>query len=120
MKSGLLLPLLFLGLFSSACKKESAFDKDKWAYRGDMEFPYREEIITDLLENHHLKGVSYSQLMNTLGTPDQIELANHKVYYDILTEYGSDIDPIHNKLLEVSLSNDSIVIGYKIREWTKE
>ena len=120
MKYSLLAAILFPGLFLSACKKQSAFDKDKWAYRGDMEFPYREEMLTDLLESHPLRGLSYSQLINTLGKPDQVGSTNYQVNYDILTEYGSDIDPIHSKLLEISLSTDSMVTGHKVQEWTKE
>jgi hypothetical protein len=40
-------------------------------------------------------------------------------YYPIITDYGSDIDPIYTKSLVLYLNKDSIITHYKVEEWKK-
>jgi hypothetical protein len=40
-------------------------------------------------------------------------------YYVINTDYGNDIDPVYRKTLTIYLNKDSIVTGFKIKEWKK-
>ena len=56
-----------------------------------------------------------------IGLPDlKITGKNDTAYYDIITDYGHDIDPVYTKELIFRFDNDSLVIDYKIREWEKK
>lgn len=108
--------LLFTAL--CGCKQQMKFDKNKWR-EGDAEvYPYRDAMLKDLL-NRPIKGMTYKKLIELAGEPDRWDNNLDSPYYDIITEYGLDIDPIRSKTLTIYLNNDSVIIGYKVREWKK-
>lgn len=97
------------------------FNRTQWD-DGDVEiYPYSDAMLNDLLANYHLKGMSYKQLTKLLGEPQRWDNDNiDSSYYNINTDYGQDIDPVYTKTLTVYLNKDSLVTGYKIKEWHKE
>lgn len=105
----------------SAHSQQLKFNRTQWD-DGDIEiYPYRDAMLSDLLTNYHLKGMSYKQLTKLLGEPQRWENANiDSPYYNIDTDYGQDIDPVYTKTLTIYLNKDSVVTGYKVEEWHKE
>ena len=87
--------------------------------QGDLKmYPYRKSMLKDLTDNHKITGLSYGQLINLIGEPDKTSINNNSIiYYDIITDYGHDIDPIFTKTLKISLTKDSTVKNFKIEEW---
>ena len=64
-----------------------------------------------------MKGISYVQLIKLLGEPEEYSKADSNIlYYNIVTEYRYNIDPIYIKNLEIKLSTDSIVTSISINE----
>ena len=112
----ILFVVLLLGL--NSCTKEIPFEKEKWLIKEDFEYPYREKMITDLLDKHNLKGFSYQQIVDLLGEPDKTMPST--VTYPIRQDYGTDIDPIYSKYLEFRLDQDSVVIDFKLKEHRME
>ncbi|OYU78902.1 MAG: hypothetical protein CFE23_16475 [Flavobacterium sp. BFFFF1] len=108
--------LIFFLIFLVSCKEK--FEKSKWLFKSDMEYPYRNKIVDDLVENQKLKGLTYSKIIELLGTTNG-ESEPGKLTYDIETDYGMDIDPVYNKYLEINFTKDSIVKSFKIVEWKK-
>ena len=41
----------------------------------------------------------------------------HMLTYNIITDYGSDIDPVYIKNLTFYLNRDAVVAGYEVKEW---
>jgi hypothetical protein len=74
-------------------------------------------MANDLLKNHQLVGLNYNQVVELLGIPQFEDTA--KLSYEILMDYGRDIDPIHTKFLTLSMTKDSIVSSFAIDEWRK-
>jgi hypothetical protein len=104
-----------------SCKLDIAhqkFDKKEWGEKEDWDYIYRDGMIDDLLAHHRLKGLSYHQLIDLLGQPENLTNNDGK-YYQLLVDFGSDIDPVHTKYLVFQLNRDSIVTSYKIKEWKK-
>ena len=114
----LLFAVVIVTLF--ACRRKEKFDKRKWAEVADlMTFPNRKYMIDDLVKNYHLKGKTYHQLVELLGSPQsQLDSTLH-VYYDIDVDYGSDIDPIYTKIISFDFSKDSVVTNYEVQEWRR-
>lgn len=71
-------------------------------------------MVNDLTNNHKLIGLHYRSLFNKLG-PGEVE--NLKIYYPIVVDYGSDIDPVYTKTLVFTLASDSLVQSFEVVEW---
>ncbi len=111
--------LLFILLAS--CNNNQKFDKVKWQEQGDLKvYTHRKSMLNDLTTNYKLTGLSYRQLINLVGEPENYS-DNEKgiVYYEIETDYGYDIDPVYTKTLQIKLTKDSTVATFIIKEWKK-
>ena len=109
--------VLFLLLLLTSCDQK--FEKSGWVYKDDMEYPKRRRMVNDLVENYKLKGMTYSQITNLLGNGENGQSEKNKLFYDIIVNYGFDIDPVYIKYLERGFTKDSIVNSFKIVEWKK-
>lgn len=110
---------LFLILFVfTACKNEIPFEKSLWIYKIDNSYPYRKNMLNDLISNEKLIGISINQLIEKIGNPEQyVNNDSNKITYDIVTEYGLlNIDPNYIKQLHFFYNNDSLIIEFKINE----
>jgi hypothetical protein len=101
-----------------SCNQNRNFDKSAWGEKGDLGiYPNRDEMLKDLMNNHQLKGLTYRQLVDLLGEPENYSDAEPNVaYYNVVTDYGRDIDPVYIKNLEVKFGCDSIVTDVNINE----
>ena len=95
------------------------FDKEKWLEREDWYYPRRDEMIDDFMKNHKLKGLRYKQMVELLGEPQGTTQDSIGVYYQIVEDFGSDIDPFYTKNLLIEFNNDSIINKVTIEEWKK-
>ncbi|HEY9001912.1 MAG TPA: hypothetical protein VIM89_11210 [Mucilaginibacter sp.] len=95
------------------------FNRLRWNTKEDWDYPYRDEMINDLTTHHQLRGLSYKQLIDSLGNPENLENTDG-VYYQITMDFGSDIDPVHTKYLVFKLNKDSVVNDFTVKEWKKE
>ena len=113
--------LLMSLLVNQGCHEvvvKQSFDKQKWNDREDMDYPERNSIIDDLVKNHKIKGLKYKQLIELLKEPQGHDSLS--VYYQIVMDFGNDIDPVYTKNLEVTFNKDSIVNNVYIKEWKKD
>lgn len=93
------------------------FNKAAWA-DGDQGwgYPNRKYMLNDLLKNHQIKGLTYKQLIDSIGEP-HLDSGSYEAYYNIILDYGWDIDPVYSKNLILQLNRDSVVTGFEIKEW---
>lgn len=94
------------------------FDRNKWNDKNDWDYPYRDAMADDLMKHHKLKGLSFKQLKDLLGAPENFTDAD-SIYYQLIMDYGWDIDPVHTKYLVFKLNKDSVVTGFRINEWER-
>lgn len=98
--------------------KHNKFTRANWDYGDGLDFPLRNEILEDLLQNHHIKGLNYRQVIDSLGSPQRRD--SLKFTYQILDnsyEFGRKA-PLHKKNLIVYFSKDSVVVRTEIYERT--
>jgi hypothetical protein len=107
---------LLVAVGCNSCDKKEQFDKSKWTAKDDMDYPMREAILSDLVSNHQLKGLTYKQLIDSLGEPANYGDIKDSIYYDIVVNYGY-LDPKSGKYLVLHLNGDSIVTGFKVVDW---
>ena len=113
--------ILMVILILVSCNSDKKFDKIQWLECSDLgQYPKRNRLVNDLLENHKIKGLSYKQVIDLIGEPEKnITGENNEIHYQILIEYGSDIDPIYTKTLILKLDKDSSITSFKVNEWKK-
>jgi hypothetical protein len=103
----------------TSCKNNLSFDKAGWIFQGDLgSYPNRDKMLDDLTKNQKLKGLTYRQLIDKIGEPEKNISGeeNHTISYDIVTDYGHDIDPEYIKTLVFRFDNDSIITDFTINE----
>lgn len=102
----------------SVCTPQKTFNITEWQAKGDLEtYPNRKAMLNDLITHYQLKGLSYKQLIDLIGKPeDYADSKPNTLYYLIVIDYGRDIDPVYIKHLVITLGADSIVTGFKIEE----
>ena len=110
--------ITLFALLVFSCNQDRKFDKSAWIEKGDLGiYPNRDRMLKDLVQNHQLIGLSYKQLVELLGEPENYSGAEPNVaYYNVLTHYGRDIDPVYIKNLQVKFNSDSIVTNVNIGE----
>lgn len=91
----------------------------KWQAREDPAFPphSRKAMLNDLQSNYKLIGQSRLQIIQLMGEPDIAD--DSSLSYKIEAKYGSDIDPIYTRNLEIELNKDEKVKEVAVREWKK-
>ncbi len=112
---------ILVSLMLSSCNynKQEKFDKAKWNKHEDAGQPsiFRNKMLNDLTTNYKLIGFRYMALVELLGEPNFKD--SNSLGYDIIVEYGNDIDPIYTKTLRFTFSRDSIIKSFKVNEWKK-
>lgn len=102
---------------------ELKFNKGQWVVRQDanipdVQYPYRDQMLNDLVKHHQLKGLTYKQLVDSIGEPSNYGQEDDGiVHYLVFEGFESDIDPVHGKTLDLTLGPDSVVTSYKVSEW---
>jgi hypothetical protein len=121
--SKILLFAFFSLLLLSLPSCNSKFNKQEWTYNPDLNFyPNRNSMYVDLIKNHQLLGLKYSQLVDSIGEPEKDMTASDSnsinIVYPIEVEYDI-IDPDYSKDLIIKLNKDSIVLSAMVNEWKK-
>jgi hypothetical protein len=112
-----LIVALLIQIISCNSLQEIKFDKVKWMTKEDIEYPFRNIMLKDLMNNYKLEGLNYVEVIKLLGEPnfsDSISFA-----YKVVEDYGFDIDPVYTKNLDFEFDKDSVIVSCKIVEWKK-
>jgi len=105
--------LFFCILIFVSCNLK--FEKEKWNTKSDIFYDYREKMVKDLMKNHLKKGMTYNEVIELLGT-DEIS-QNNTISYEIMVDFGWNIDPQRGKILYIEFTNDSIVKEFWLEKW---
>lgn len=93
------------------------FNKAQWDSMDDVNsFPLRQAMLKDLTEHHKIKGLTYHQLIDSLGEPANYGDNKDSIYYDIVINYGY-LDPKSGEYLTIGFNKDSVATGFKIVDW---
>ena len=118
--------LLVLSICIAGCNRPMSFEKNGWQKKFNGDYPDRDAMVQDLLDNHTLVGLTTRLITEFLGEEDRVELVGkpktdgrNYMTYQVLEEFGSDIDPVHTKYLVLEYNEDSIITKSKLLEWKK-
>ena len=109
-----------LFVLSSCIERQVEFERSKWNSSVDGFYEFREVMVNDLIERHLKKGMTYQEITNLLGKPENFaNLKTSTLGYTLMEDYGWDIDPVETKHLYIELSTDSLVQEFKVEHWKK-
>lgn len=112
--------ILIISIFNSCVDKNEKFDKIKWNKREDGFYLNRESMVEDLAKNYLKKGTKYIRIISLLGKPQNLnEEEENTISYELMTDFGWDIDPVEVKTLKIRISKDSTLVNWKIEHWKK-
>ena len=122
----LILPLLFCFLACNPNKEERsnstdpdetetqiAFDKIKWSNKEGSNYPYRDQMLNDVLYSDSVRALAEDDLLELLGEPDRTN-EGHLYYTVSQRRIGSW--PLHTKTLVIKIAEDSTVEWIKVHE----
>ncbi|HET8886827.1 MAG TPA: hypothetical protein VFM70_10800 [Salinimicrobium sp.] len=89
------------------------FNEDKWKTKDARDYPYRNEMLHDLMNNQNLRKLNRKEILNLLGDPDRID--NDCLFYRIEQKRLGFL-PLHTKTMVIKFENDSTVHWVKIHE----
>ena len=113
--------IIFCLCFLGSCGAEQLdFEKSRWNESVDGFYKYRESMAKDLMENHLEIGMTFHQLTDLIGQPENFaNLKENTIGYTLMEDYGRDIDPVETKTLMIELTVDSLVQNFKVEHWEK-
>lgn len=111
--------ILFLSTVIISCNsKETEFNETKWSKQRDGSYQYREMMTADLIANHLHKGMHHDEIVKLLGQPENYsDLDANTIAYEIMVDYGWNIDPVETKTLILRFSSDSLYAGGEVKHW---
>lgn len=89
----------------------SIFDQDKWMTVEDGEYPYRDQMVHDVLYNDTIRDLSKDQLTELLGEPNDVREGH--LYYSI-SRSNLGGWTLSAKTLVVKLVGDSSIAWIKL------
>lgn len=111
--------IVVLGLLScnqadkSASEGHEKFDRAKWAVKDGDDFPNREKMIHELLEQKLLQGKTKPEILKLLGEPTRED--NGYLFY-LIAQERIGFFPLHTKTLVIKFRSDDIVEWVKIHK----
>lgn len=109
-----------LAFLLTSCQSDLKFEGRKWKEERDLEFyPFREQMLNDIIQNKRFVGLSYRTAFDSLGQPENYNMKkDNELWYSVTTEYGT-IDPVYTKHLVLTLDKDSTIKKIEVREWKR-
>ena len=111
--------LTTLILFLISCSsREINFDKNKWRKSFDGYYEYREQMKSDLMDNHLKIGMQYDSVIKLLGEPQNYHNAKeNEITYEITVDYKWNIDPMEGKNMYIEFDVDSTLTNVRLEHW---
>ena len=110
--------ILFILLLFSCGIEDKKFDKTTWNVKNDMFFANREKMVKDLMKNHLKKGMTYEKVIDLLGQSENYQDdPPNTICYEIMVDYGRNIDPQKGKTLYIEFSRDSTIQNVRLEKW---
>ncbi len=92
---------------------DSVFNQSKWYLKDGEQYPYRAQMLDDLVYNDTVRNLSKDQLLELLGPPDR---TNREYLYYLVTQRKLLTWPLHTKSLVIKLTDDDRIDWMKIHQ----
>lgn len=92
---------------------DTVFNKDQWQTKDGKDYPFRENMVRDVIYNDTIRTLTKDQLLNLLGEPDYIR--DQHLYYRI-EESRLGNWTFKTKTMVVKIEADTSIVWIKMHE----
>ena len=92
---------------------DSVFNRSKWHFKDGEQYPYRAQMLDDLVYNDTVRNLSKDQLLALLGPPDR---TNEEYLYYLVSQRKLLTWPLHTRSLVIKLRDDDSIDWMKIHQ----
>jgi len=92
---------------------DARFDQTKWKVKDGSDYPYRDQMLNDLLYNDSVRTLVKYEIIALLGEPDR---TNEGHLYYMVAQKRLGAWPLHTKTLVIKLSEDNTIDWMKVHE----
>ena len=107
--------IIFLTFIS--CQKEVIdeiyFEASKWQVKIDKDYPFRNRMLSNLIESDTLKKSEKNSIIKLLGEPERV---NENHWYYLVSQERLGFWPLHSSFLVIKFSDNNKVDWVKIHE----
>lgn len=89
------------------------FDASKWKTKVGQDYPYRKEMLENLVYEQPIRELKRDSLLELLGKPDRMDGDYH--FYQV-EQKRLGLWPLHTRTMVVNFKQDSTVNWVKIHE----
>jgi len=94
-------------------ESEIQFDKSKWSSKDGVDYPFRDQMLNDLIYNDTVRMLDENEIIDLLGEPDR---STDGYLYYMIAQKRLGSWPLHTKSLVIKFSNDGTIDWMKIHE----
>ncbi|MFC2107706.1 hypothetical protein ACFLRY_05175 [Bacteroidota bacterium] len=98
---------------SSISESDTIFDKTKWRVKDGSDYPYRDQMLHDIVYNDTVRSLNENEIIELLGEPDRI---NEGFLYYMISQKRIGFWPLHTRTLVIKISEDTSIEWIKIHE----
>jgi hypothetical protein len=112
----------FLAFCFFACNSEkgettpetsTTFDKALWSVKEGQDYPYRDAMLNDLMNDDSIRSLSQTEIRELLGEPDRI---NEGYIYYTIAQKRLGMWPLNTKTLVIKFSDATTIEWMKIHQ----
>ena len=92
---------------------EQVFDREKWKTRQGKDYPFREEMLDDLMNNQGLRELKTNEIIELLGEPTRVD--SNYFFYKIEQKRLGEW-PLHTTTMVIQTAEDSTVNWVKVHK----
>ncbi len=112
--------ILLLLLACTACNnnekesiKQEKFNKEKWSIKSGDNYPFRDDMLNNVLHNDSIRKLNRVEIIELLGRPDKDR--DSFLYYRV-NEEKLGILTLHTKTMVIKFTGDSSIEWIKLHE----
>jgi hypothetical protein len=96
-------------------KNEIKFDQQKWKIKEGKDYPYRDQMVNDIVYNDTIRTLSRNEVLDLLGQPSYYREDTNYLYYTIRQKRLFSW-PLHTKTMVVKMKDQNTIEWIKIHE----
>ncbi len=89
------------------------FDESKWKTKQGWDYPYREQMLNDILYNDDFRKLKSSEVLKLLGEPDRV---NENFMYYQISQKRLILWPLHTRTMVIKFREDESIEWIKMNE----
>ena len=99
----------------NTAEEEIAFDQTKWLTKEGKDYPYRYQMLNDVVYNDTIRELNKVEILNLLGEPSYYRDDENYLHY-MINQKRLFSWPLHTRVMIVKFKDEATIDWIKIHE----